>query len=160
MQIHGFGFIKNVSAHTLYGLKNIDCCYLLCGSKSIDKYLEFLLHDQPEYILGLGQFFGEQDKIRIETKCFNNFKDRAISPEKEFKQCVDINPFLKPQSISKFSESIGTSYCNLVSWKIMELINSSKLHSHYTFLHIPKQLTVNVATEEINQILSEFKADL
>lgn len=157
VQIYGFGFIKNVSAYTLYRLKNIDCCYLLCGSKSIDKYLEFLLHGQPEYILGLGQFFGEQDKIRIETKCYNNFSDRPLNKEREFEEAVMINLFLKPLSLSKFFESIGDYYCNLVSWKIMELINQGELKSKYTFLHIPKQMPVNIAMQEIDQMLSEFK---
>ena len=155
--IYGFAFIKNVSAYTLYRLKNVGCCYLLCGAASIDKYLEFLLHDQPEYILGLGQFFGsQQNQIRIETKCANNFKNRAINSQFGIKETVRMVPFLKPQGLSVLSESIGNSYCNLVSWKIMELINKQKLKSKYTFIHIPKYMPVRLSTEEINQLSEGF----
>lgn len=69
-RIYGFAFSGLSSL--LYRLKEIDCCYLIFGEASINKYIEFLLHDQPEYIIGLGLYSGkDQDKIRIETLCSN-----------------------------------------------------------------------------------------
>lgn len=136
-QIYGFGFIKNISAYTLYRLRNINCCYLLCGEKSIDKYLELLLHDQPAYILGLGVYTGpNQQQIRIERKTNNRFGQRFLTGNDLME--IEIDPFLKPGLISGYSSSIGNYYCNMVSWRIMELIRSKKLKSKYCFLHIPK----------------------
>lgn len=154
-EIYGFAFVKNISAYTLYRLKNIDCCYLLCGEKSIGKYLEFLLHDQPSYILGLGMYTGaDQTKIRIETKTNNKFGTRFLMGN-EFME-KDVNPFLKPLNISEFATSIGNYYCNMVSWKIMELISHGKLKSRYCFLHIPKVMKVQIAAVEIDNMLGQL----
>lgn len=144
---HLFGFAftrRNISCRTLYSLKEIDHRYLLWGKKSIDKYLEILLKEQPEYILGLGIYTGrDQSKIRIETKC--------ITPSG--KELV-ISPFLKPGINSVLTETIGHSYCNLVSWKIMSLINSGKLKSQYTFLHLPKTMDIKIAVSEVEKLIT------
>jgi pyrrolidone-carboxylate peptidase len=86
---------------------------------NVEHYLEMLLHDQPPYILGLGTYSGvDQDQIRK----------------------VTINSFLSENSQMKSAEAMGNSHCNLVSWKIMQLINQGKLNAQYTFLHIPKNM--------------------
>lgn len=148
-KLFGFAFTKrNISYQTLYCLRNIDCCYLLWGEKSINKYLEFLLEHQPEFILGLGIYTGrDQKKIRIETKCSNGLSK------------TDINPFLKPYQNSIFAESIGNSFCNLASWKIMELINLGNLKSRYTFLHLPKSMAPSFAVEEIESMIKHFRSE-
>jgi hypothetical protein len=157
MQIYGFAFGKgNISAWTLWRLKNIDCCYQVFGEKSIDGYLRFLLHNKPEYILGLGVYSGiDQDKIRIEAKCSNQFRNGFMEGNKL--QELNIKPYLEPLENSKFGEGIGNSYCNMASWKIMNLINQNKLSSRYTFLHIPKIMKVWFAVAEIDKMLEILK---
>ena len=152
-RIYGFGFINNISAYTLYCLKNVDCCYLLCGEKSIDKYLEFLLHGQPTYILGLGMYTGpNQKQIRIERKTNNRFGQRLLSGDRPTE--VNINPFLEPLApFSGYASSIGNYYCNMASWKIMELIKSGKLKSRYCFLHIPKTIKAQTTATEIDGMI-------
>lgn len=59
----------------------------------------------------------------------------------------------------KFTKAIGNSYCNLVSWKIMQLINFQKLNSHYTFLHIPKTMKPWIVSQEIDEALKEWTWD-
>lgn len=141
--IFGFAFqLRNISCHTLYNLPNLDHRTLLWGTRSIDKYLNFLLDKQPDYILGLGIFFGRVSPIiRIETICHT---DTAVFP---------INPFLSPGKMSIYSDKIGNSYCNQVSSKIVKQIRLGNLCSKYCFLHIPKKMDLIPASAEISHLL-------
>lgn len=134
-QIYGFA-LSGGTGRILYRLKQIDCCYLVYPN-NVEHYLEMLLHDQPQYVLGLGTYSGDNEKQRVE-----------------------INLFLYETSQMKLAEVMGNSHCNLVSWKIMQLINQGKLNAQYTFLHIPKNLKPWVVTEIIDQKLIEFKQTL
>lgn len=120
-------------------------------------YLDILIHDQPSYVLGLGSYSGaDQDKIRIETICSNQFRN-DFSEGDQYTE-IKINPFLKPTAAMKYATAIGNSYCNLISWKIMQMINYEKLHSHYTFLHVPKTMKYWIASQEIDKALQERKS--
>lgn len=156
MRIYGFAFGSgNVSAWTLWKIKNIDCCYQIFPN-NLDRYIEMLLRDQPECILGLGVYSGvDQDKIRIETKYTNKFRDDFI--DSSSLQEFNINPYLKPSILSKYSNSIGDTYCNLVSWKILQLIIQKKLQSQYCFLHIPTKIKVWTVAKEIMLMIEELK---
>lgn len=161
-QIYGFAFGKgNVSAYTLWKLRNIDCCYQVFGEGSIDGYIDnFLMREQPGYILGLGIYSGrDQDKIRIETKCSNKFRNGFMDDGKKLIE-FDINPFLEPGEMSKFSEGIGNSYCNMASWKIMSKIGSGELKSKYSFLHIPRAIKTWQAVREIDELLRVFRQSI
>jgi len=48
-----YGFALGGTSHILYRLKQLSCCYLVFPN-NLDHYLNMLLHDQPEYIVGLG----------------------------------------------------------------------------------------------------------
>ena len=49
-----YGFSVCCMGRTLFQLKNIDCCYLVF-SNNLDKYIEMLLHDQPQFVVGIGR---------------------------------------------------------------------------------------------------------
>lgn len=150
-----YGFALGSTGRLLYRLKNIDCCYLVFPN-NLDKYLDMLVHDQPPYILGLGSYSGvDQDKIRIETICSNQFHNDLVDGDQYTE--VEIKPFLEPSATMKYAKAIGNSYCNQVSWKIMQLINNGKLNSQYTFLHIPKTMKPWVISPEIDHTLVAFR---
>lgn len=150
MSIYGFAFDGNISSEVLARLKNLDHKQLLDKNESIGRYLEFLLCNQPQYILGLGQYTGSfKGKIKIEARCFNRYGTNKINPLVDFESAVDIKPYVAAEKSFVYSNKIGRSYCNLISWKIMELINGGKLNSKYSFLHIPKTMSACVATEKI-----------
>lgn len=156
-QIYGFA-LSGGTGHILYRLKQIDCCYLVFPN-NVEHYLKMLLHDQPEYVLGLGTYSGvDQDQIRIETICTNQFRNDYVDGNE--KQKVKINSFLSENSQMKMAEAMGNSHCNLVSWKIMQLMNQGKLDAQYTFLHIPRDMKPWIATETIDQKLIEFRQTL
>lgn len=125
----------------IWRLKNVDCCYSVWGN-NINSYLNMLLHDQPKYVLGMGIYTGvDQNLIRIETKTTNQFRNNPIETGENIPRTLAINYFLKPQpNIAKLANGIGNSWCNLVSWKLMRLINDKQLNSKYTFLHVPQQI--------------------
>lgn len=156
-QIYGFA-LSGGTGRILYRLKQIDCCYLVYPN-NIEHYLEMLLHDQPTYVLGIGTYSGvDQNQIRIETICTNQFRNDYVDDNE--KQEITINSFLSENSQMKLAEAMGNSHCNLVSWKIMQLINQGKLNAQYTFLHIPKSMKSWVATDIIDQKLFAFKQTL
>lgn len=151
-----YGFALGSTGGLLYRLKNINCCYLVYPN-NLDMYLDMLMRDQPQYILGLGSYSGvDQEKIRIETLSSNQFRNGSVEGNKYVE--VEIKPFLLPTKIMKYANAIGNSYCNQTSWQIMKLINQGKLTSQYTFLHIPKSIPFWTVTQEIDLALLEFKS--
>lgn len=140
----------------LYKLKSPDHCYIVY-SNNIDHYLNLLVHDQPSHILGLGSYSGiDQNKIRIERITTNQFRNDKI--EENVPDRLDINNFLSlpmPNNHFKYADAIGNSWCNLISWKIIRLIENGTLNSMYTFLHIPKGFDQKLAVDAIDQALLE-----
>ena len=155
-RLFGFAFTRfNISARTLYGLSNIDHRYLLWGEASMGSYLKLLIENQPKYILGMGIYTGkDKDYIKIETVCTNQFRRSFMSEDSLLTQ--SINPFVQESGLCLFSQSIGTSYCNLISWKIMSAISNGNLKSQYTFLHIPKLMNVEASTLDVQNLINNI----
>lgn len=153
--IYTFGFTaNNVSSKILYKLKSIDCCYLI-WSNNIEHYLQMLLHDQPQFILSMGAYSGkDSEAIRIETAVNNKFRNIPIDTGKP--QAISLFPFLQPLAGMKLASGLGNSWCNLVSWKIIKLINQKSLKSQYTFLHIPNTFPVYKAVTIIEDSLKNL----
>lgn len=154
-----YGFALGSAGGLLYRLKNIDCCYLIYPN-NLNHYLSMLLHDQPPYILGLGSYSGvDQDQIRIETICTNQFRNDFIDNNKQIE--IDIKPFVsQPGDYMKYTKAIGNSHCNKTCYEIMKLINQGQLKSQYTFLHVPKTFDFRTAIDVIDLALLEFKKSL
>lgn len=149
-----YGFSLGSASRILYSLKNIDCCYTVYPN-NIDHYLNMLLHDQPRYILGLGSYSDEnQNQIRIETKFSNQFRNDYIVGN-SYQELV-IQPFLNPGPQMKQADTVDNSYHNLVSWKIVQLINEQLSGSHYTFLRIPQTMRSKTASQIVDMALLKF----
>lgn len=138
--LYGFS-LPGFTSKLLWQLKPLDMCYNV-WSNNIDHYLQMLIHDQPKYILGMGTYLGiDQDAIRIETIVKNQFRNDAIEKEFSISKKLLIRPFIKQVAQAKYASAIGNSWCNLVSWKIVRLIENKTLHSKYSFLHIPQSFS-------------------
>lgn len=117
---------------------------------SIDSFVQDLLTVQPEFILGLGEYTGRGDeKIRIETVTWNKFRNNRIGSGPEF---LTIHPFVKLSEGFKLTHALGNSWCNLISYKIVEQIENKKLKSKYTFLHIPKNYSLETVSESLSPL--------
>lgn len=137
----------------IYGLKSPEHCQIVYGN-NIDHYLEQLIRDQPSHILGLGSYSGvDQDKIRIEKIATNQFRNSKI--EENAHDRIEINNFLLPipKVNFKYTNAMGNSWCNLISWKIMRLIKNGTLHSRYSFLHIPKSVDKYIISKQIDDYI-------
>lgn len=151
--IYAFALTDNLKV-LLYQLKSPDLNALV-ASRDIEDYLNLLIKDQPSYIIGLGSYSGvDRDKIRIERITSNSFRNNKI--EEDLLDKLKIDNFLTPDISNKnlkFADALGNSWCNLISWKIMRLIKNKTLNSRYSFLHIPKSFNLNLATQEIENLL-------
>lgn len=127
---------------------------------TINQYIEELVLKQPQYILGLGEYSGkDQNLIRIETECKNQFRNNQIDPSLPIETTLTWKAFLAKNDKSKKGAALGNSWCNLVSWRIMQLIESKKLQSHYTFLHLPQSLPEEQLIETVQNLINSAKAD-
>lgn len=146
--------LTNSIGRILYKLKTPDHCYIVWDN-NIDHYLNILLHDQPQYILGMGEYSGiDQEAIRIETVTTNRFRNNSIEPSVKYLKRLKLNNFLESKDDNaKIASTLGNSRCNLVSWKIMKLINSGALKSHYAFLHVPNKFPSHQTVRLIEQML-------
>jgi pyrrolidone-carboxylate peptidase len=147
-----FGFSGNISEKIASDLEIPGSQkFIIKDSSSIAVLLDTLQSIHPKYILGLGEYSGRgQDNIRIETVCRNKFRNNVIS-ENESSE-FSIQSFLHPNESMQLANGIGNSYCNLVSYKIMQL--KEHIPFEYTFLHVPKAFNTQKATRTItNQLL-------
>lgn len=138
-----FAFKNTVASRVLNKLDFPEKYLLDSNVENINKFVKQFASGSYR-ILGLGQYSGRDfDKLRIETICNNRFRNRNL----EWKN-LRMRPFLKPKNNSKFAKGLGNSFCNLVS---LGIINSSQ--AEYAFVHIPKRFNVDLAVEELAQML-------
>jgi pyrrolidone-carboxylate peptidase len=148
-----FSFKGNISEEVLQLCQFANSYYILSDLKFIDNFVDELVGKNPKYIIGLGLYNGrDKDKLRIESTCNNQFRNDIIG--NMFNEYA-INNFFKESSYMKKSKGIGNSYCNYISYRIMNLIQQKKLDSQYTFIHIPQGFDQEIAAEEI---LSNIKS--
>lgn len=111
----------------------------------MDTYCEKLRISNPKYILGLGIYSG-RDKRYIWNEQFCNYNGNSIK----------ITPFIPETEIIKNNNHIGKGYCNLISVKIMTMIERGDITSKFSFLHIPKNFNLESASTEIDTILFDI----
>lgn len=149
--LYGFS-LSGQTSRLLWKLRNVDICYEI-HSNNIDHHLKMLIHDQPKYILGMGTYTGvDKDKIRIETITKNKFRNDVIENNFPISKQIIISPFIRESVNTKLASALGNSWCNLISWKIMRLIENKELNSKYTFLHIPSSFNSDFALDIIDRL--------
>ena len=153
--LYGFS-LSGQTSRILWKLKNVDMCYEV-HSNNIDHYLKMLIHDQPKYILGMGTYTGvDKDSIRIETITKNQFRNDVIKNDFPISKQIMISPFVKESENTKLASALGNSWCNLISYKIMKLIENNELNSKYTFLHIPSSFNSDFAMDIIDRLTEQL----
>ena len=144
-----FGFKGNISGEILKDLEIKSDKVLLTNLDSFTDLLNTIQIKNPNYILGLGQYSGKDQKyIKLEICCSNRFRNSPDIPER-----ININSFINPTNQIHLANSIGNSFCNKISYQIMK--NHPK-HSRYTFLHIPKNFDQKKAKSIIEESLASL----
>lgn len=146
-----FAFKNTIAEKIALNLPQENVYYVDSSKESIERFVKQILDIKPDRLLGLGSYSGiDKERIRAETVCKNKFRNKVIfnNQMKEF----DINFFAIPSEKLKLANGIGNSYCNLISFLIMNAIHSQKLKTKYTFLHVPRTFDAKLATAQIQRI--------
>lgn len=121
---------------------------------------KYIRNDVYNLIVGLGDYFGEGEKIRIETVARNVYGKESIYPLAPIKIELSLPEIeMYEPSVFEISENMGTYNCNWVAFETQLIINKRKLASKHLFLHLPKRansrfLAKNIADLiEVNQML-------
>lgn len=140
-----FAFTNTIAARVLQRLNVANAKLVRSDVQSIEQLVTEIVEQRPSKVVGLGQYTGrDQDKLRIETRCNNAFRNTLLHEPK-----LDMQPFVSPRQHSKYARGLGNSFCNLVSLKVINTVPSSQ----YSFIHIPKRFDPEMAAAEIQSML-------
>jgi len=121
---------------------------------------KYIRNDVYDLVVGLGDYYGEGEKIRIETVARNVYGKESIYPLAPIKIELSLPEIeMYDPKVFEISENMGTYNCNWVAFETQLIINKRKLASKHLFLHLPKRansrfLAKNIADLiEVNQML-------
>lgn len=141
-----FAFRGNISSAVAKSIKTeCDKLFLDSSTTAIDDFVTSESLKDYDYILGLGVYSRrDRGEIRIERVCSSSFRSKSIAVDS-----MQIPYFMHPAAGIKLASGIGNSWCNLVSFR---LTNEAKVN-RYSFLHVPKTFSVDLAAQIIDQQL-------
>lgn len=143
-------FKGNNSERVLEACEFENKLFIPSTEEGINYAIHFVSINKPEYVIGLGEYSGgDKSKLRIETLCNKNFRNKEIGDS----YILNMSEFLKPQKNSKIASGIGNSWCNLLS---VRMINAKAYVPLYGFIHIPKAFGISKAGSEIRLICNNI----
>ena len=150
MDILIFGFKNTTCEKIIYGLEDTaDTVLLESSSEKIIQFVESLNFEKYRFVIGMGEYSGrDTNKIRIETLCTDTFRN-----SKGVSHTLSIPYFFRAIHPFKLAKGIGNSWCNLISYQILQRNQNTR----FTFLHIPKSLRSPLVIEGILHQLKELK---
>ncbi len=142
--IHIFAFKGNISEDVLKLLSVKNKYFIDSNAETIRKFAKYITSSisATDLVLGLGKTNGTKE-LHIESECTNIFRNSTRRSLEKIK----IADFI---TNAKKHKSMGSSYCNLISY----LISSNMSSNNYAFIHIPSNYNLNKAAEEIANLLS------
>ena len=106
-----------------------------------------------DLIIGLGDFYGNFPKIRLETIAKNQYGYKPISTNSPFQITLNTGP-LSYNSDIVISKNMGNYNSNWIAYQSQLYLNSKDLDTIHLFFHLPKKLPpISLA----NQLISFFK---
>lgn len=121
---------------------------------------KYIKNDEYNLIIGLGDFWGEGGKIRIETVTRNVYGKESIYPLAPIKIELSLPEIeMYEPNVFEITENMGTYNGNWIAFETQLLINKKKLKTRHLFLHLPKRgiarlLAKNIADlTQVNQML-------
>jgi len=115
---------------------------------------KYLRNDEYSLIIGLGDFWGEGEKIRIETIARNVYGKESIYPLAPIK--IELNlPEIEMYEPDMFeiTENMGTYNCNWIAFETQLVINKKKLKTKHLFLHLPKKSNSMIMAKNIANLI-------
>ena len=115
---------------------------------------KYIKRNNYDLIIGLGDFWGNINRIRIETQSFNKYGDASIdafSPITLELTLPEVD-LVDPQKFF-ISEHMGTYNCNWIAFQIQKEINSHQPQTSQLFFHLPKKLKAPEIAADITNLL-------
>lgn len=149
----------NISRRTLTELQkllpksNITFLPILFHPRSFfKKYIE---HNHYSLIIGLGDFFGKTDKIRLETIAHNVYGENSIYPFSPINLEISLPPLDNLDTrIFSVGEHMGKYNCNWMAYSTELYIHQYSPETKHLFLHLPKSQNASILA---TQIVTMFK---
>lgn len=117
----------------------------------VNKYIK---NDEYSLIIGLGDFWGVGEKIRIETLARNVYGKESIYPLAPIKVELSLPEIeLYEPEFFEITENMGTYNCNWIAFETQLIINRRKLKTKNLFLHLPKRGKANFLAKNIVDLI-------
>ncbi|MFA6007269.1 MAG: hypothetical protein WC784_01310 [Candidatus Shapirobacteria bacterium] len=111
---------------------------------------KYIQNDIYDLIIGLGDFYGDGEKIRIETIARNVYGKESIYPFAPIKIELSLPEIeMYEPSVFEITENMGTYNCNWIAFETQLTLNKRKLETKHLFLHLPKRARVNFIAKNI-----------
>ena len=115
------------------------------------KYVE---NNHYSLIIGLGDFFGQADKIRLETVAHNFYGTSSIYPFSPINLELSLPPLDQLDThIFTVSEHMGKYNCNWIAYSTELFIRQHSSHTNQLFLHLPKSQNAKELALQIVEML-------
>lgn len=117
----------------------------------VNKYIR---NDVYDLIIGLGDFYGDEEKIRIETVARNVYGKESIYPLAPIKIELSLPEIeMYEPSIFEITENMGTYNCNWIAFETQLILNKRKLKTKHLFLHLPKRVNSKFLAKNIKDLM-------
>lgn len=115
---------------------------------------KYLRNDEYSLIIGLGDFWGVGEKIRIETVARNVYGKESIYPLAPIKIELSL-PEIEMYEANNFeiTENMGTYNCNWIAFETQLILNKRKLETKNLFLHLPKRGKAKILAKNIVDLI-------
>ena len=115
---------------------------------------KYIKNDEYSLIIGLGDFYGDGEKIRIETIARNVYGKESIYPLAPIKIELSLPEIeMYEPTMFEITENMGTYNCNWIAFETQLIINKRKLSTKHLFLHLPKRVNSNILAKNINDLI-------
>lgn len=146
---------------------NISCRTLLELQRQIDKpdiifqkiyfhpksfFQKHILNKQYSTIVGLGDFFGNITKIRLETIAHNRYGNRPISANAPFQIRLNTGPLTYNPDIN-ITQNMGNYNCNWIAYQTQTYLTSNHFPTRHLFFHLPKKQPPQIISKYIANFL-------
>lgn len=115
---------------------------------------KYIKNDVYDLIIGLGDFYDDGEKIRIETIARNVYGKEPIyglAPIKIELGLPEIEMY--EPSIFEITENMGTYNCNWIAFETQLILNKRKLKTKHLFLHLPKRVNSKFLAKNIKDLI-------
>lgn len=117
-------------------------------------FQKYIVRNQYDLIIGLGDLYGNFSKIRIETQARNAFNNESIYSFSPI--LIDLSiPLIENYDSNYFaiSSNMGTYNCNWIAYSTQLHIDQKQLETKHLFLHLPKKSNASFLASQIKNLL-------